>query len=168
MEINRKQCADLLTTWLGKECAPENAKILAKNIGYKDSPFFGAKKKKTKLIGELVMMNVALVIVAVNQVFNQEDAKSIIDPFLSIANKSIFSVIERQDPDFKNNYEKRMAQYFEILNQDNPGIGISYAFLTNLDLDPLKNMKGQLFVSAKFGESLSKTIDVLKRMELAG
>jgi hypothetical protein len=168
MEVNRKQCAAILTMWLENECAPEKAKILAKSIGYKDSPFFGAKKKKTKFIGELVLIHVALGIHAVNLVFNRDDAKSIIDPFLLFANKSIFSAIERQDPDFFKNYEKRMAQYFAILSQDNPGIGVSCAFLTNIDLDPLKNMKGQLFVSVKFGESLSKTVDVLKRMELAG
>ena len=59
-----------------------------------------------------------------------------------------------------------MAQYFEILNQEKPAIAISHSFLVNLDLNPLNNFQGQLFVSAKFGESLSKTIDILKRMDL--
>jgi hypothetical protein len=167
MEMTSKQCAAILTTRLAKECSPENAKILAKNIDYNDAPFFGAKKKKAKLISELVMLNAALLIVAMNQVFNQEDARSIIDSFLSTANKSIFSAIEKQDSSFKANYEKRMAQYFEILNQEKPAIEISRSFLINLDLNPLNNFQGQLFVSAKFGESLSETIDILKRMDIS-
>ena len=113
------------------------------------------------------MLNAALLIVAMNQVFNQEDARSIIDSFLSTANKSIFSAIEKQDSSFKANYEKRMAQYFEILNQEKPAIEISRSFLINLDLNPLNNFQGQLFVSAKFGESLSETIDILKRMDIS-
>ena len=151
MEMTSKQCAAILTTRLAKECSPENAKILAKNIDYNDAPFFGAKKKKAKLISELVMLNAALLIVAMNQVFNQ----------------SIFSAIEKQDSSFKANYEKRMAQYFEILNQEKPAIEISRSFLINLDLNPLNNFQGQLFVSAKFGESLSETIDILKRMDIS-
>ncbi len=165
MEITSNQCGDLLTTWLSKECSPDNAKTIAKNIGYNDSPFFGAKKKKTKLIGELVMVKVALVIYAVNQVFDPKNAKSIIDSFLSISSKSIFSAIEGQDPDFRNKYKRRMAQYFELLHKDNPRLGLSFAFLTNLNMDPLKNMKGQVIVSTEFGESLSETIDVLQRMK---
>ena len=60
MEITCNQCGGLLAKWLSNECSPENAKTLAKNIGYNDSPFFGAKKKRTKFIGELVMVNVAV------------------------------------------------------------------------------------------------------------
>jgi len=166
MDTTIEQCADLLTTWLSKESSPDNAKNIAKNIGYNDSPLFGAKKRKTRLIGELTMLNTALVIVAINQVFNENNAKKIIDKFLIISNKSIFSVMEKQYPDFRNTYEKRMAQYFKMIHQENPGVGVSFAFLSNLDLDPLKSINAQLYLSKKFGNSLTQTIDVLSRMNI--
>ena len=165
--ITGTQCGDLLAMWLGKASTPEDAKLIAKEVGFNDSPFFGAEKKKVQLMGELVMVNTALAIFAVNQVFDAREAKSIIDPFLSIANKSIFSVIEKKDSDFKRRYELRMSEYFRILSEDKPALGISFSFMSNLGLNPLSNLQGQILVAARFGDSLTKTLDVLRRMTLS-
>jgi len=165
--ITGNQFGDLLATWLGEACAPENAKLVAKEVGFNDSPFFGAEKKKIKLMGEFVMVNTALAIFAVNQVFDAREAKSIIDPFLSIANKSIFNVIEKKDSDFRRRYELRMADYFRVLSQAQPALGLSFSFMKNLDLDPVSNYQGQLLVAARFGASLTKTLDAIRRMPLS-
>jgi len=166
--MSEQQCGDLLAMWLGKACSPESAKAVAKEAGYNDSPFFGAKKKKIKLTSEIVMLNTALVIFAVNQVFEELQAKSIIDSFLAISNKSIFSVIEKKDSTFSIRYEKRLAKYFKILHEENLGIGISFHFLTYIDIDPLKSMQAQLLISDRFGKSLSQTIDILKSIDIEG
>jgi hypothetical protein len=153
--------------WLGKVSMLENAKLVANEVGFNDSPFFGAEKKKIRLMGELVMVNTALAIFAVNQVFDARGAKSIIDPFLSIANKSIFSVIEKKDSDFKRRYEQRMSEYFRLLSEYKPAIELSFSFMKNLGLDPLGNLKGQVLIAARFGDSLTETLDVLRRMTLS-
>ena len=56
-----------------------------------------------------------------------------------------------------------MAEYFQVLSTDKRGLEISYCFLRNLDLDPLKNVHAQVLVAARFGTALSETIDILKR-----
>lgn len=162
--MNSLRCSNLLFTWLNNESSPENVKSIAKSIGYNDNPFFGAKKKKAKLMGELVILNTALVIIAVNQVVEENEAKLIIDSFLSKANKSIFNVLEKHYPNFRKSYEANMSEYFTIIQQENPGLGVSFTFLTSLGIDPLKSLNAQLFISTKFGNSLTKTIEALKSM----
>lgn len=164
MEISEMQCASLLSMWLTKNSSPEVCKEIASDIGYNDSPLFGAKKKKMRLMGELVMMNTALVIFAVNQRFEHDEAKAIIDPFLSSSRKSIFEVLEKHDGGFKERYPNRMAEYFELLGQDKAVLGLTFSFMQHLDVDPLKNLKGQLALAARFGTALKGTLDVLNRM----
>ncbi|MFX5839836.1 hypothetical protein ABTE60_21220, partial [Acinetobacter baumannii] len=77
-----------------------------------------------------------------NQRFEHDEAKAIIDPFLSSARKSIFEVLERHDGRFKERYPNRMAEYFELLGQDKAVLGLTFSFMQHLDVDPLKNLKG--------------------------
>jgi hypothetical protein len=65
---------DLLATWLGRACSPDNAKVVAKKVGYNDSPIFGAEKKRTHLMSEIVIVNTAILIYAVNCVFHTHSA----------------------------------------------------------------------------------------------
>ena len=65
--ITRGQCSDLLAIWLETSSGPDAVKQLVKDTGYNDSPFFGAEKKKVRIVGELVLANTALAIFAVNQ-----------------------------------------------------------------------------------------------------
>ncbi len=166
LPITKTQCGDLLAMWLEKTCAPKDAKLIAKEVGFNDTPFFGAQKKKIKLMGELVMVNTALVIFAVNQVFDATDSKSIIDSFLSVAKKSIFSVIEKKDSDFKNRYEQRLSEYIHIFEEDRPALGLSFTFIKNLGLDPLSNMQGQILVATRFTANLAGTRNVLSNMTI--
>ncbi|MBA3699786.1 MAG: hypothetical protein H0W78_13140 [Planctomycetes bacterium] len=158
------QFGGLLATWLSNHIGPDAAKQLAKEVGYNDSPFFGAEKKKVLLVGELAMLNAALAIFSVNQVFNAEDAKSVIDPFLAKAKTSIFCFIETKDSSFHNRYQVRMTEYFQILSGENPPIGLSFAFMTNLRLDPLKNPQGQMALALKLASSVSETVKALQVM----
>src|SRR3989344_990354 len=161
LPITTNQCGDLLAMWLEKSSSPDTIKQLVKDTGYNDSPLFGAEKKKVRIGCELVMANTALAIYAVNQIFGPNDAKPIIDTFLAIARKSVFGYLEGKDPNFKKRYEQRMSEYYKILSEDKPALGMSFSFMKNLDLDPLKNMQGQVLVAARLGDSLSKTLDVL-------
>lgn len=160
------QCGDLLARWLVDACSPGLAKAIAKDVGFNDSPLFGAEKKKIRLMGELVIANSALGIFAVNQVFDAKDARSIIDPFLSAASRSVFEVLEKKDGTFKGRYEQRMPDYFRVLLGDKPALGISFSLIQNLGIDPLRNMQGQLLVAARLGESLKQALDVLKQVTL--
>lgn len=109
-------------------------------------------------------MNVAIIFVAVNRVFNKNEAKSIIDPFLFLANQAIFKVIEQEDPDYKEKNREHMAQYFEIFKNDDPGFSISLAFYKNIGMR--MDLTRGLAIADKFGGTLNKTIDTLKRMQL--
>lgn len=164
--ITGAQCGDLLAIWLGKASGPENAKAVAKEAGFNDSPFFGADKKRIHLLGELVMVNTAIAIVAVNQVFDRLQAQSIIDPFLARAQKSVFSFLEQKDPDFKAKYEERMAEYFHVFSSGKPGLAVAAAFMNNLGLNALSNLNGQVLLTARFGDALKETINVLRRVTL--
>lgn len=164
--ITSGQCGDLLAMWLEKSSSPDAVKQLVKDTGYNDSPFFGAEKKKVRIVGELVIVNAALAIVAVNQVFGPNDAKAIIDAFLAVARKAVFGFLEGKDPDFKKRYEQRLGEYFKVLSEDKPALAISFCFMKNLGLDPLKNMEGQLQVASRLGDSLTKTLDALSVLTL--
>jgi hypothetical protein len=166
--ISRVQAGDVLAIWLGKNSVdPAVLKQIVAETNYKDSPWFGANKKKVRLVGEIVMANSALVIFAVNQIFAGQDAKAIIDAFLGSANKSVFSLLEVKDKGFKQRYEERMGEYFEALHGEQPGVAVSFIFMKNLNVDPLKNLKGQVLVAARFGQSLSRTLGVLRTFTLA-
>lgn len=166
MNVSPTQCAGLLLLWLEKQCSPEACKALAKDIGFNDSPIFGADKRRVRLVGEIAIANTALVIHAVNCVFGHDGAKAIIDLFLEGARQSIFCHLEQKDPGFKARYEQRVAQYFDALRGDKPGIGASFLLMRALDRDPLKNLPGQMAVAIKLGESLSSTAQVLKSVSV--
>jgi hypothetical protein len=161
LPISRAQAGDLLAIWLGKNSVPTVLKQIVAETGYNDSPWFGAEKKKVRLVDEVVMVNSAVAIFAVNQVFTGSDAKAVIDAFLASARTSVFSVIEAKDKDFKRRYEQRMGEYFEALHEERAAIALSFRFMQNLDLDPPKSM-GQILVA-----SLSNTLKILRTLTLA-
>lgn len=166
LPITRAQLAGLLVKWLEKNSGPDAVRQIVKETGYNDSPFFGAERQRVRVIGEVATVNTALVIFAVNQVFVLEDARVLIDTFLGGARGSVFQVIETKDPGFARRYEQRMAEYFQVLSEDKPGLGISFCFLRNLDLDPIKSMQAQVRVAARLGKALGETIDMLRRFQL--
>ena len=112
------------------------------------------------------MLHSAFAIFAVNQVFALAETKPIIDSFLATANKSVFHFVEERDSTFKKRYEQRLTEYFKILAEDKPALGISFAFMQNLRLDPLKGFQGQLLIMTRFGNSLSESIKALKRINI--
>jgi hypothetical protein len=146
----------VLAIWVSKQCSPDKAKYIAENINYNDNPIFFAKKRKTKLVSEMVILNTAIAFFVTNQIFEQQTAKTIIDGYLSIANKSIFEPLEKIDNNFNVKYEKHISDYFSSFTEENPLIGISYTFLQNLGLKPLKDMNLQVFIAKEFGEGLAE------------
>lgn len=165
--MSRRQAGEILAMGVQKHSDPQAAKTLAKAIGYNDSPLFGAEKKRTRLVAELVMLNTALTVFAINQVIEMPDAKTVIDYFLDFAKRSMFSVIAPKDPAFHKSYESRMAQYFAILSADKPILGLSFAFLKNLGIDPLSNIQSQMVAGKLIADTLSKGIAVLRTISLA-
>jgi len=164
--ITRRECANLLAAWLKKNATGDSVEQLAKHIGYNLSPLFGAKGKRVWFFGEVVMANVALAIYAVNQTFGPDDSKAIIDSFLASTRESSFILLEERDSQFKARYSQRMAEYFKILHESQPALGFSFAFMRNCDLDPLKNLGGQLQVAAHFGSLLKETLDLVHKCAL--
>lgn len=156
------QCGDLLAAWLEKNSDPQLVKQFIKETGYDDS----SESKKIRIVGEIAMLNSALAIFAVNQIFLSTEAEAVIDSYLSVARRSVFRLLEDRDPTFKKRYQQRLRKYFEILAEEKPALGMSFALLQNLGVDPVKSGNAQIVVSVRLGNSLKQTIDALKRLKL--
>lgn len=166
VNMSHSQCGDLLVMWLHKVTSPESVESLAKEIGYKTSSLFGAKKRRTRFMGELVLIHVALAMHAVNMKFDTADSKAIIDPFLASANETLFKPLDAHDANFTNKYEQRLTEYIGILFESKAALGLSFAFLRNCEIDPLNSLRAQLFLAEYLGGQLEETLDVLSRLEL--
>jgi hypothetical protein len=59
-----------------------------------------------------------------------------------------------------------MGEYYKILSEDKPALGMSFAFISNLEMDPLKNMQGQILAGACLGINLKQALDLLKRLKI--
>ena len=162
------QCGDLLASFVGNRSSSEEAKAIARMIGYNDSPLFGARKKRATLVSELAMLYAALVIFSANQAFNQVTARAVIDSFLGCAKRSVFSHLEKEMPNFHNIYSKRMSEYFPIFHQDRAPLGLSFSLMQNLGIDPLNNLQGQLALTAQIASKVDETIQILKRLTVIG
>ena len=160
--ISKVQCGALLSVWLERHSSPDVVKQIVRDTGYNDSPFFGAEKKKIKIFGEVLIVNCAMAIFAVNQVLKFEAAKEVIDAFLLAAKTPIFGFIERKDPGFQKRYPGRMADYFKVMSGSKPALGLSYSFFENIDQNPLDNLEGQFLLAARFSAFLNSTIDMLQ------
>lgn len=160
------QVGDLMFQSFQNFSSMETAKAIAAEIGYNDSPFFGATKARVRLVGEVATVTAALTIVAVNQVFPMPHAKTIIDQFLHQARGNVFSHIEKKDSQFKARYEERLAQYFSILSERNPGLAVSFALMSNLGIDPIKSGTGQIQLSVRLGQTLTRMIAGLRLVQL--
>lgn len=165
LPISKVQCGGVLSVWLEQKSSPEIVKQIAREVGFNDSPFFGASKRRIKLIGEVIMVNCAISIFAVNQVLPRESAMQVINAFLLAAKTPIFAKIESMDSTFRNRYPLRLADYFKAMSGEKPSLGLSFSFMENLDLNPLNNLDGQIQIAYRFTNYLTSSIDVLKNFE---
>ena len=165
--MSSTQLAGLMTIWLQQHVSPESVEALAKAIGYKTSGFFHGRERRTKFSGELVIIYVALAIFAVNQKCSRDESQAIIDPFLASARQSIFRVLEKLDSGFKGRYEEHIATYFKILHESQPVLGLTFVFMQSCGMDPLQDLKRQLFLADHFATALKTTLAVLDRTSLS-
>jgi hypothetical protein len=165
--VTANDCGNMLSVFLGSRASAESAKELAKEVGYNDSPLFGAKKKRVALISELVMFYSALVIFASNRIFNQTVAKSVVDAFLLHAKGRVFSHLEKELPSFSSIYAARLEEYFPIFHQDKAPLGLSFALMKHLGLDPMKNLEGQLWLARQIGMTLDETLEILRGLRVS-
>ena len=78
------------------------------------------------------------------------------------------SHIEKEIPGFSGIYAKRMGEYFPIFQQDRAALGLSFALMQNLGLNPLKNLQGQLALTAQIASKVDETIKILKGFTVIG
>lgn len=165
--VIENQCSVLLGVWVQQKCSSDEVKILAKKIDYKSFSLFSVKK--IYLPSEIAIINTALAIFAANVVFSTSDAKEIIDSFLSIARKNVFSSLEKSDINFKKKYESRIAEYFHILKTDNTISTISAltnSFVSHLGLDRQKQSSAAVILAIQFLEATNQIIEILKSMNI--
>nr|WP_298145365.1 hypothetical protein [uncultured Pseudomonas sp.] len=157
------QCSVLLSVWLQQKCSSDEVKKIASNIKYKRFTLF--KIKHAYLSSELAIINTAFAIFAVNLVFSTSESKEIIDGFLSIARKTIFSLLEKSDTDFKKKYESRIEEYFHILKSENPTSAIcslTNSFINHLDLNKHEQPSVSALLAINFLDASNQIIGILQ------
>lgn len=186
MGLEHKKFGGMLADMLKEQTSRDVIKTIVELTGYNDSPFFGAVKKKVRLVGELSMLNSALLIYAANQIAGREDAKKIVDSFLAEATPDVFRVLEARDANFKDRYRQRMETYLQLLSEDRPTAGTTAAtimeqmtdvegnaigierlavqFMRNLDLKPDKVPNKVAETSRYLGSFLGTMVFSLKRL----
>lgn len=159
--VSNVELGETLATWLASVSGAETVKSVAKDVSFDLGSFFGSDKRKTKLTMELVIVNCALAIHAVNTRHKTPEAKEIIDAFLKRSSATIFNDLQSRNSGFRSLYEKRMGEYFPLFGDQNPLLALSFAFLVNLDLSPLENLEGQLSLVERFGNAHQRLLTTL-------
>ena len=61
-----------------------------------------------------------------------------------------------------------MSEYFPIFHQDRAPLGLSFALMQNLGIDPLNNLQGQLTLTGHIASKVDETIKILKGLTVIG
>lgn len=162
MEFTYESCSDLIAKAVEKQSSPDEIEKIAKEAQFKNNPLFGAMKKRIQLMAEVSVVNTAIAIFAANCSFKQEDLKPIIDGSLQLLQKYMFSIIEKNLNGFKDLYAKRMAEYYPILQEEQPGIGLSFVFLKNLHGKPKLDFEGQTKLAVRFTSNISSSVEAMQ------
>lgn len=159
------QCSVLLGVWLQQKCSSEEVKKIATNIKYKKFSLFNTSQ--TYLFSEIAIINTAFAIFAVNLAFSTPEAKEIIDGFLSVARKTIFSPLEKSDKNFKRKYESRIEEYFRILKCNDVTTAIpalTNSFIDHLGLNRHKQPSASVILAIHFLDASNQIAGILQSM----
>ena len=137
---------------------------IAKEAKFNNKPFFGAKKKRMKLMEEVCCIHTAIAIYAANCSFKLEECKPVIDGFLQILQKYMLGILEKHNPKFPDTYASRMQEYFGMFTEENPGIAISFAFLNHLHGKPQLDLEGQTVLAVRFSKAMSAGVNSMRAM----
>ncbi|WP_422894198.1 hypothetical protein [Luteimonas dalianensis] len=142
-------------------------KHVVRETGFNDSPLFGARKAKSRVMAEFVAANNAVVISAARHAFAPLDAIKVIEHYQRSAQASVFNHIAEQKPDFEAILSKRQQSYSDVLRNADvlPPVFMASEFLSNLGLDP-HEPNGLSYMCDLFLSNYQKTIGVLHRLHL--
>lgn len=159
-----ESCSNQIAQWVESLCSPDAMEEIAKESKFNNKPLFGAKKKRMKLMAEVCCINTAIAVHAANNSFEEDDLKPVIDGFLQFLQKYMFGILEKHMPDFKSLYEKRMAEYYKMFDEENPGLALSFAFLNNLHGKVVLDLKGQTTLAVRFSKSMASGVKSMREM----
>ena len=159
VELNEESIGVFVLEWVKSQSGTRAVKDINKNLKYGANLF--NPKKKALLVTELFCFNTALAIYAVNQIFDHKQSKKIIDNYLNNAS-SLFGAFENSMPNFRNQYEQRMNEYFISFEEDNPALALSFSFLKNVySGEPQLDIKKQMYVAASTSAALNTLLEFL-------
>lgn len=163
-KLSVESCSNKIAQWVESLCSPDAMEDIAKESKFNNKPLFGAKKKRMKLMAEVCCINTAIAIHAANCSFDHDDLKPVIDGFLHILQKYMFDILEKNIPEFKPLYEERMADYFKMFNEKNPGLALSFAFLNNLHGKVKLDLQGQTTLADRFSKTMASGVKNMSQM----
>ena len=161
MAIDLEDIGDDLAIFLDTHCSPEATNEIAREVGFKISSLFGSKKKSIQIKSELAIMMSAVLIATVNEMYREDDAKIIIDEFLSKSRTYVFNDLEKRDKKLSEKYTSRLIEYFDILDGEKPLIDLSFALLCHLGLASRLDLRSQLYLAEFIGSVRISATDLL-------
>lgn len=117
-----------------------------------------------KLMAEVCCIHTAIAIHSANCIFEDVDLKPIIDGFLELLRKYMFSTLEKHMPKFSYLYEERMTEYYKVLSENDHDIALSFAFLYNLHGNVKLDMESQAILAVRFSKAVSTGMKIMRNM----
>ncbi|MDE0330805.1 MAG: hypothetical protein OXL41_02970 [Nitrospinae bacterium] len=164
MKQTNERLGRSLAKCIGELISPSMSHPPAKSMGYIIPFLFGGRKASVRLMAELFILYSAIIYDLVNAIYDLENAKEIIDAYLSESVGRIV-VIEKQEQDFTSKFAEKIPEYIKIMDGSNPMIGVSRHLMKGLGMNPVyqeNQREKQLAAAAWIGESKSAILDVFR------
>lgn len=165
MSLNSQICSEKISSIIEQLSSPFCIESVSKESNFKIKSLIGSKKKRIKLAFELSVVNTAMAIHVSNKYFKRSEIVEIVDGFRGINNKYLFVFIKKEMDGFDSAFESRMEDYFSLFRSGADAIGISYAFLQNLNGIATPNVKSQVKLATRFTESLTLLSSTIKDLQ---
>lgn len=166
LNLTPQQTGDLLAKWLLKAASVDVASNWGREVGYGDSPLFGPARRHSQLFEEVALLHGAIAIFAVGHALPNPHGKAVVEAFAALAQASLFPAFEQHDPAFKGRWVERRARYTKLLQADRQAVAASIAFMHYLELDPLRNLEGQVRCAARISQAVVDAQGVLGHVRL--
>lgn len=166
-KVSAQSCGTFLASRVAAACNSEAARSVARQIGYKDTPFFGAKKRQTRLMAEYLIVHVALAIHAANVAFSVDHSRAVIDTMIDALGGRVFGRFEEFYGGFKTEYSVRMREYVAVFEHNAPLDTIAPVFTGGLGIDSLSNAAAVFAAMEPITRFFDDTVNGLRRITLA-
>lgn len=146
--------AKQLAQWVEETSNPETIKKISKEAEFNLKPLFGAKKKRMKLIAEVLSVKISVAIHVAHQTFRKHELQPIVDTFLEVLYANLLVHVDERSPSFNTTCQERLREYSTLYDLPNPGYGLSAKFLMNLHGKNTSSNKSFKLLGERFAQTI--------------